>query len=169
MFTVTSIVGNVYHDKKLRDIFNQKDSIGNCERLKISRLETEKKRFRQKTDQGTDVGLILDSNMRLRHGDVIVSNSKKFIIIEQLPEKVLTIRLKKNTSNLIEVAVMLGHIIGNRHKPILIDNDLISFPIQSDSEVEIFKKLFNDIMSNFDLTIKQQIFQPQLGLHLHEH
>ena len=40
------------------------------------------------------------------------------IVVEQLPEKVITVKLK--TKNMIDVMVLLGHIIGNRHRPISI-------------------------------------------------
>lgn len=167
MLTITSVIGNIFDDKKLMTKFKQMESKKRCERLKISRIELERSRIRKKTDFGTDVGLILDSGTRLYHGDILVSNTNKFIIIEQLPEKVISIKikkLKKNPSGLI----MLGHIIGNRHKPIVIDDDILYFPIQVQSEVEVFKKLLN-IVTNLEFEVKEQIFQPQHGTYVHEH
>jgi len=168
MLTITSIIGNIFDDKKLMTKFKQMESRKRCQRLKISRLELERSRIRKKTDLGTDIGLILDSGTRLHHGDVIVSNLKKFIIIEQLPEKVISIRirqLKKNPNGL----VILGHIIGNRHKPIVINDDVLYFPVQAYSEVEIFKKLLVGVMNNLEIEVGEQIFQPQHGMYIHEH
>jgi urease accessory protein len=168
MLTITSIIGNIFDDKKLMTKFKQMESRKRCQRLKISRLELERSRIRKKTDLGTDIGLILDSGTRLHHGDVIVSNLKKFIIIEQLPEKVISIRirqLKKNPNGL----VTLGHIIGNRHKPIVINDDILYFPVQAYSEVEIFKKLLVGVMNNLEIEVGEQIFQPQHGMYMHEH
>ncbi len=168
MLTITSIIGNIFDDKKLMTKFKQMESRKRCQRLKISRLELERSRIRKKTDLGTDIGLILDSGTRLHHGDVIVSNLKKFIIIEQLPEKVISIRireLKKNPTGL----VTLGHIIGNRHKPIVINDDVLYFPVQAYSEVEIFKKLLVGVMNNLEIEVGEQIFQPQHGMYMHEH
>jgi urease accessory protein len=166
MLTITSVIGNIFDDKKLMTKFKQMESKKRCERLKISRLELERSRIRKKTDFGTDVGLILDSGTRLYHGDIIVSNIDKFIMIEQLPEKVISIKIKKlkNSAELI----MLGHIIGNRHRPIVIDNDILYFPIQAHSEVEVFKKLLN-VITNIDLGVEEQIFQPQHEMYMHEH
>ena len=168
MLIITSIIGNIFDDKKLMTKFKQMESRKRCQRLKISRLELERSRIRKKTDLGTDIGLILDSGTRLHHGDVIVSNLKKFIIIEQLPEKVISIRireLKKNPTGL----VTLGHIIGNRHKPIVINDDVLYFPVQAYSEVEIFKKLLVGVMNNLEIEVGEQIFQPQHGVYMHEH
>ena len=166
MLTITSIMGNIFDNKKLMAKFKQMESKKRCERLKIARLELERSRIRKKTDFGTDVGIILDSGTRLYHGDVIVSNTDKFIMIEQLPEKVISIgigKLKKNPTGLIT----LGHIIGNRHKPIVINNDILYFPIQAYSEVEVFKKLLD--VDNLDIEVGEQIFQPQHGIYMHEH
>ncbi|TLX66772.1 MAG: Urease accessory protein, partial [Thaumarchaeota archaeon] len=114
MITITSIIGNIFDDKKLMTKFKQMESRKNCERLKFSRLELERGRIRKKTDLGTDIGLVLDSGTRLHHGDVIVSNLKKFIVIEQLPEKVISIKIMKLKDNPSR-STTLGHIIGNRH------------------------------------------------------
>ena len=146
------------------------EAVGRCERLKILRLDTERSRLRRKTDMETDIGLILKSGVKLQHGDVLLSNSKKFIVIEQIPEKVISIRLKKNKGSSIELLVMLGHIIGNRHRPIAIDGKgVISFPIQAHSELDVFRKLFHSIIDHIDLTVEEQIFQPQQGMNVHEH
>jgi len=168
MLTITSIIGNISDDKKLMTKFKQMESRKSCERLKISRLELERSRIRKKTDHGSDIGLVLDSGTRLHHGDVIVSNLKKFIVIEQLPEKVILIKIKSLKDNPSR-SVTLGHIIGNRHKPIVINDDVLSFPIQADSEVEVFKKLLSGVMNNLDLKVEEQIFQPQHGMYMHEH
>ena len=168
MLTITSIIGNISDDKKLMTKFKQMESRKSCERLKISRLELERSRIRKKTDLGTDIGLVLDSGTRLHHGDVIVSNLKKFIVIEQLPEKVISIKIKNLKDNPAR-SVTLGHIIGNRHKPIVINDDVLSFPIQADSEVEVFKKLLSGVMNNLVLKVEEQIFQPQHGMYMHEH
>jgi len=166
MLTVTTIVGNIFHDKELMNKFKQMESQKKCERMKILRHELERGRIRKTTDFGTDIGLILNS--QLYHGDVIVADQERIIIVEQIPEKVLSIKienLRDNPDNLIA----LGHIIGNRHKPIMINNDILSFPIHSDSEVEVFKKLFSGIINDSEFVVEEQIFQPQHGMYMHEH
>jgi len=169
VLTVTSIGGNIFHDKSLRKKY--KHFTGNYERLTISRLETERSRLRRKTDRGTDIGLILKSGTKLQHGDILLSTSKKFIIVEQLPEKVISIRIKKKEpKNLLKLCMMIGHIIGNRHRPIAIDEKgTISFPIQADSEIEVFRRLLYSVMDHIELTVEERIFQPEQGMDVHEH
>ncbi len=168
MLTITSVLGNIFDDKKLMTKFKQMDSAKKCERLKIPRLELERSRIRKKTDFGTDIGLILDFGTGFHNGDVIISNKKKFIIIEQLSEKVISIRIKKLKKNPTRL-ITIGHLIGNRHKPIMVNNDVLCFPIQAFSEVEVFKKLLSDFMADIDFEVRQQIFQPQYGMYMHEH
>jgi len=169
VLTVTSIVGNIFHDKLLRK--KSKHFTGNYEKLIISRLETERSRLRRKTDKGTDIGLILKSGTKLQHGDILLSTPEKFIIVEQLPEKVISIRIKKKEpKNLLKLCIMIGHIIGNRHRPIAIDEKgTISFPMQADSEVDVFRRLLHNTVNHMELTVEERIFQPEQGMDVHEH
>ncbi len=161
MLEVNSPVGNIFLDEGFD---NLKDR--NLERLKISRMEIEKRVLRRKTDRGTDVGLNLDPGIKLHNGDVL-RNGQNPIVVEQLPEKVITVRLK--TSNNKEVMVLLGHIIGNRHRPISIQREEVIFPIHADSEKEVFEKLFHNIINYIELTVEERIFSPRSGADVHEH
>ena len=161
MLEVNSPVGNIFLDEGFENLKN-----GNFEKLKISRMELEKRILRRKTDRGTDVGLNLDPGIKLRHGDVIKNGDMK-IVVEQLPEKIITVRLKNK--KMTDVMVLLGHIIGNRHRPISVKSDEISFPIQADSEKEVFIKLFQSIINHIELTVDEQIFSPHSGADVHEH
>ncbi len=161
MLEVNSIIGNIFLDDGFDELKSK-----NFERLKISRMELEKRILRRKTDRGTDVGLNLDPGVKLHHGDVN-KNGDMEIVVEQLPEKIITVKLKNK--EMTDVMVLLGHIIGNRHRPISIQGDEISFPIQADSEKEVFTKLFQSIINNIDMTIEEQVFSPQLGADVHGH
>ena len=161
MLEVNSPIGNIFVDEGFDELKN-----GNCEKLKISRMELEKRILRRKTDRGTDVGLNLEPGVKLRHGDVIKNGDMK-IVVEQLPEKIITVRLKNK--KMTDVMVLLGHIIGNRHRPISIKDDEVSFPIQADSEKDVFTKLFQNIINHIEITIEEKIFFPHSGADVHEH
>ena len=161
MLEVNSPVGNIFLDEGFDDLKS-----GNFEKLRISRMELEKRILRRKTDRGTDVGLNLEPGVKLRHGDVIKNGDMK-IVVEQLPEKIITVRLKNK--EMTEVMTLLGHIIGNRHRPVSIKNNEISFPIQADSEKEVFTKLFQSIIDHIEMTVGEQIFSPHSGADTHEH
>ncbi|MCH2406028.1 MAG: Urease accessory protein [Nitrosopumilus sp.] len=161
MLEVNSPIGNIFVDEGFDELKN-----GNCEKLKISRMELERRILRRKTDRGTDVGLNLEPGIKLRHGDVIKNGDMK-IVVEQLPEKIITVRLKNK--NMTDVMVLLGHIIGNRHRPISIKSNEISFPIQADSEKEVFTKLFQSIINHIEIIVEERIFSSHSGANVHEH
>lgn len=170
MIAISSVIGNIFEDKKLADQFEKIQNTMSCEILKFSRSELDKTRFRKQTDRGTDIGCILDSGLKLHNGDVLYSNPEKFIIIEQIPEKVISIKINKTNANSDEILVKLGHIIGNRHRPIQIDkNGQVIFPILSELELDTFKKLFSEIIGHLEMKVDDMIFEPKNRMDIHEH
>jgi len=165
MLIVNTVLGNIYKDDQLAKKIEDSKEQGKFRRLLLSRIEMEKSRLRKKTDDGFDIGFILEPGTKLQHGDVI-SESDETILIEQLPEKTLTVKFKQNDKNLF---LLVGHIIGNRHRPISIRNETISFPISDNSEMELFERLFHEVIHEIDLSIDEQRFIPHTSMDVHEH
>ncbi|PXF27666.1 MAG: Urease accessory protein [Thaumarchaeota archaeon] len=165
MLIVNTVLGNIYKDDQLAKKIEDSKEQGKFRRLLLSRIEMEKSRLRKKTDDGFDIGFILEPGTKLQHGDVI-SESDETILIEQLPEKTLTVKFKQNDKNLF---LLVGHIIGNRHRPISIRNETISFPINDNSEMELFERLFHEVIHEIDLSIDEQRFIPHTSMDVHEH
>lgn len=157
MININSILGNIFKENNFEN--------NNLEKLKISRVDLEKRILRKKTNLGTDIGINLDSNTKLKHGDIIGNNEIK-IIVEQMAEKVISVKIKQNNE---KMGILLGHIIGNRHRPIEIKEKIIVFPIQEDSELEIFQRLFKEIIDCIELEIQEEIFLPHTSADVHEH
>ena len=165
MLIVNTILGNIYKDDQLAKKIEDSKDRGKFRRLLLSRIEMEKTRLRKKTDDGFDIGFVLEPGTKLQHGDVI-SESDETILIEQLPEKILVVKFKENRKDLF---LLVGHIIGNRHRPISIRNETISFPIHDDSEMELFERLFHEVINEIDLSIDEQCFIPHTSMDVHEH
>ena len=165
MLIVNTILGNIYKDDQLAKKIEDSKERGKFRRLLLSRIEMEKTRLRKKTDDGLDIGFVLEPGTKLQHGDVI-SESDETILIEQLPEKILIVKFKENRKDLF---LLVGHIIGNRHRPISIRNETISFPIHDDSEMELFERLFHEVIHEIDLSIDEQCFIPHTSMDVHEH
>jgi len=165
MLIVNTILGNIYKDDQLAKKIEESKEQGKFRRLLLSRIEMEKTRLRKKTDDGFDIGFVLEPGTKLQHGDVI-SESDEIILIEQLPEKILVVKFKENRKDLF---LLVGHIIGNRHRPISIRNETISFPIHDDSEMELFERLFHEVINEIDLSIDEQCFIPHTSMDVHEH
>ena len=165
MLIVNTILGNIYKDDQLAKKIEESKEQGKFRRLLLSRIEMEKTRLRKKTDDGFDIGFVLEPGTKLQDGDVI-SESDETILIEQLPEKILVVKFKENRKDLF---LLVGHIIGNRHRPISIRNETISFPIHDDSEMELFERLFHEVIHEIDLSIDEQCFIPHTSMDVHEH
>ena len=168
MLLINSVFGNIYKDFQLKEKIDHVEKQGKLKQLFLSRTEMEKSHQRKNTEDGMEVGLSLEAGTTLHNGDVL-SNGTGLILVNQLPEKVLHAKAKSDNKS-SSVYVQLGHIIGNRHRPISISNDgSVLFPIHDDSEVELFTKLFHEIIDHITLTIHEQVFVANEGMNVHEH
>ena len=146
----------------------KKDKVEN---IQISRLEADRIRMRKVSNKGTDLAMILLPGSHIYDGDVVLLAEDRMVIAKRETENVVTVTLNNDasTQQLLDSATKLGHIIGNMHRPIRVTNNKIYFPIQSNSEIELFKKLFYNLKQNIDIKIENIIFEPDLGFDIHGH
>jgi len=168
---VESVIGNVNKDKKLKEKYEEMVSRKSIEIIKISRVESQRVRMRKSTDKGTDMVLTLQHGKRLKHGDVIMLTENKMIIVEIEPENVLVVEFKENLheDDVVEVPARVGHTIGNLHRPIKLERRKIYFPIQADTELEMFKKLFVPMNEHLEIKTTRMVFESEEGAEIHEH
>lgn len=155
------MVGNIGRELKAR--YDEMLAKGTVEKVAISRPEAERLRMRKSTDAGSDVALAMPAGTRLRHGDV-VHLSDRMIVIEIEPEKVAVVRLKDSDAR---TAVLVGHTIGNLHRPVKVEDGRIILPIQSDSEIEMLRRQLGPIAGSVDITQDVMVFEPEAGAHEH--
>jgi urease accessory protein len=170
MITINSILGNV-KDAQFADQYEQLSRINSCEVIRIQRSESQRVRMRKTSDKGTDIAFTLPQGIQIRHKDVVLYSPNKMIIIEIEPESVATISINEEVGNLnsIEIPVRLGHTIGNLHRPLRIEGRNIYFPIQADTELEMFRKLLDPIIDHIKINKAHMVFEPEEGSHIHEH
>ena len=146
-----------------------------CESITINRMEAQRVRMRKTSSKGTDIALIMAPGTKLRHGDVLMVANDKMITIELEPENLAVVEVKNNVHEhddedaAIQVPVTIGHAIGNLHRPIKIEGRKIYFPIQTDSEIEMFKKIFSTLSDHLEISHTKMVFEPQEGMDVHEH
>lgn len=171
MITINSIIGNVNKNDDLKKKYADMKKKQLCESVTIGRMESERTRMRKTSDRGTDIVLDLPKGNKLRHGDVIMEEKEKIIIVEIEAEDVLMVKVKKNIPmhHAIEIPVRVGHTIGNLHRPLKLDEDKIYFPIQTEDEVNMFKTLFKPIGDHLEITKTKMVFEPDEGVDVHEH
>jgi urease accessory protein len=172
LITANSIIGNITKDEKLRGEYQALCEKGLCEKIMVSRLESQRVRMRKITDKGTDIGLILAQGTVLRNGDVVYLTEDKIIIVEIEPEDVAVLSLKYDDTHdyyLFALAVRIGHALGNLHRPIKVTGATVYVPIQSDTEIELLNKIFEPMHHHLDITKGKIIFEPEEGMQTHEH
>jgi len=171
MITINSIIGNLYHDSNLRKRYEEMSSQSLCESIRINRMEAQRVRMRKRSSKGTDIALTTTPGTRLRHGDVLMDGNDKMITIELEPENLAVVEVKDNIDehDAVQVPVTIGHAIGNLHRPIKLEGRKIYFPIQIDSEIEMFKKIFGRLLDHLEITQAKMVFEPEEGTDVHEH
>jgi urease accessory protein len=175
MLTIDHVVGNIYNDDKLGTTYRDFVSKQQDETFLITRTESQRQRMRKVSNKGTDIALNLQSGSRhLRHGDVLLLNDNQIVVVEIEPENVLQVEILKETltdspENLLQIPVQIGHTIGNLHRPIMLDGSRIYFPIQAESEIEMFGKLFHPFHHHIEIQSKKIVFEPSETMNVHEH
>jgi urease accessory protein len=171
LITINSVIGNIKKDTSLRQKYNEMCTRATCESIKISRLESQRVRMRKTSDKGTDIALTLPQGTHLKHGDVIMLIENKMVIIEIEPENVAMVEIKGNLhdDDIIKLPVTVGHTIGNLHRPIKIEENKIYFPIQADSEIDMFRKLLGSVNEHIEINKTKIVFEPEEGINIHEH
>jgi len=175
MLTIDRIIGNIYNDDHLGATFKEFVSKKQDETFLITRTESQRQRMRKVSNKGTDIALNFHSgSQHLRHGDVLLLNDNQIVVVKIEPENVLQVEILKetltgNTESLIQIPVQIGHTIGNLHRPIKLDGSRIYFPIQAESEIEMFRKLFHPFHHHVEIQSKKIIFEPNETMNVHEH
>jgi urease accessory protein len=166
---VRSVVGNIHKSMLLAREYRKMKSAGKSETMSLSRADMQRLRLRRKTDAGSDLGIIMQPDSRLEDGDVLVFTKEKFIVVRQLVEKVLSVKvMERDPGYIAEVSALVGHAIGNRHRPIAVNGGTITFPIMADSELEVFEQLMPT--GSVRLKIEKKVFWPSgATISNHEH
>ncbi len=180
MLTVTTVLGNIKKDPTLNQKYEEFSRQNLVENVVIQRSESEKVRMRKTSDKGTDMGFILPSRTRLKDCDVVFLDNTKMILIELSPELVAVLSFKVSPSSskypgqinnvdFINMAVKIGHTIGNLHRPLKLEENKIVFPIQSMDEVDLFQRLLPHLKDHIVIKTDNMIFEPDQGFDVHEH
>ncbi len=155
------MIGNI--GRNLKGKYDEMLARDAVEKITISRPESERLRMRKSTNAGADVGLAMPAGTRLRHGDVVYL-ADRMMVIDIEPEKVAVVRLKDTDAR---TAVLVGHAIGNLHRPIKVEGSRIILPIQSDDEIEMLRRHLGPASFGVEITKDFMVFEPEAGAHEH--
>jgi urease accessory protein len=171
MIHINKIVGNINSETDLYEKYQDMVNKDKVEKIQISRLESDRIRIRKVSNKGTDLALTLIPGSHIYDGDVVLLTEERMVVAKRETENVIIISLNNNmsTQQVLDTSIKLGHIIGNMHRPIRVTDSKLYFPIQSHSEIELFKKLFHSLRQNIDIKTENIIFEPDPGYDIHGH
>lgn len=159
---VHKITGNIFENVDLAREFESDDDFHKT--VFLSRLDMEKTRQKKKATDGTDIAMDLQDS-KMKHGDVLAEGSLK-VLVRQMAEQVITAQIGSLDGQSL---VLLGHIIGNIHRPVSVAEGSISFPIYKETELELFRSLFGEMADKISLVVEEKIFEPHKAMNVHEH
>ncbi|MEE6163303.1 MULTISPECIES: urease accessory protein UreE [unclassified Mycolicibacterium] len=85
-----------------------------------------KHRQRVTTDTGSEVMIVLPRGTFLHDGAVISDDGAEMIVVRRPPEPAIRVRFADNTGRAL---LMFGHILGNQHAPVDVDDDGLTAPL----------------------------------------
>jgi urease accessory protein len=165
MIKLDKIIGNIKTDHNLKSMHEEMVKLGKMETVTFGRMESERTRIRKVSNKGTDLVLILNEGSLIKDGDVLFLTQEKMIVIQILPEPVAIIQINKILirDQMIRTSVTIGHVLGNLHRPLKIEGDTITFPIQDPNELTLFEKLLSPLKEHIEVRSDNIVFEANMG------
>ncbi|BAZ48126.1 hypothetical protein NIES4103_07310 [Nostoc sp. NIES-4103] len=128
-------LGNYLEDVSLSERIEKTRSLGLCLEVHISQTDSRKGRIHTYSTSGVTVGIIKNRDWSLREGDVLETEQGKLLIVYLQDEKVMVLTFTEPvTQNPIEL-IHLGHVLGNHHWPIIVQDNKLYIQLVADVEV----------------------------------
>ncbi|MEE9605772.1 MAG: hypothetical protein V3V70_09405 [Candidatus Scalindua sp.] len=184
MLIINKILGNIYTDVKWEELYNEVRYKDGVQTIMFTRKESERCRLYKKLPGfGEEIGINLKRGMVLHDGDVLYyKKSEKMLVVKIEAEEMMVLHFveKFHEGKMLELAVKLGHAIGNQHWQMKVVGGKIYVPIMIDKKVmESVIKTHNipGIKYYFEEEVGEQIFNEKYGLlqntshdnHQHKH
>lgn len=139
MIQIYKIIGHL-HDSEINNKIHKLSHQGKVEYIELDHDNLKRKRFRAKTDKGTDCAVTLSRNQELSNGSVMFLEDDRAIVIKMTVDEWLSLKPIDITT-----AIELGYFAGNMHWRVKFENDYLHIALESPEEVYLdrLKELFN--------------------------
>lgn len=122
-------IGNIQDNSDLAELI----TIETCLAVTLLESDRHKGRIHAHTDSGVAVGIIKSRDRALRSGDIFKTNSGKLLLIHMQEQELLVLDLSAiDLSVSTAELVYLGHVLGNHHYPITMQNNQIYVQLITD-------------------------------------
>ena len=129
-------LGNIGKDSTLEERVNSARDNNLCWDVYLQKSDLGKGRILTKSDSGVEIGIIKSRDLILRSGDVLETAIGNLVLIKIESEKLMIITFEDSLDeNYAMNLVSLGHMLGNHHYPIKIEQNKIYVRLISDAKV----------------------------------
>ena len=161
MLIINEILGNINTDGKWKKLYNIMNRDNHVHTIMITRLESERCRlFKRLPELNEEMGINLKRGMVLCDGDVLYyKRGEKMFVAKIEAEEMMVLHFveKFHEDKMLELAVKLGHAIGNQHWQMKVVGGKIYVPIMID------KKVMESVMKTHNIPGVKYYFEEEVG------
>ena len=130
-----SYLGNSIEDATLAERIEKARSSGHCMEVHISQTDSRKGRIHAHTTSGLTVGIVKSRDWSLRDGDVLETEQGRLLLVHLQEQKVIVLRFTEPVVDGAIALIHLGHVLGNHHWPIIVQDRTLYVELVVDAEV----------------------------------
>ncbi|MBO1223837.1 MAG: hypothetical protein JYX80_05375 [Candidatus Scalindua sediminis] len=161
MLIINEILGNINTDGKWEKLYNIMNRDNHVHTIMITRLESERCRlFKRLPELNEEMGINLKRGMVLCDGDVLYyKRGEKMFVAKIEAEEMMVLHFveKFHEDKMLELAVKLGHAIGNQHWQMKVVGGKIYVPIMID------KKVMESVIKTHNIPGVKYYFEEEVG------
>lgn len=137
MLVVERVLGNVNEDPEWRDEYEAR-SESDIERVVLDDRDRRRSRIRTMTDDGTDIGIVVEDDHELSPGDVL-ADGDRLVVVGFEDREALVVSLEQVTTATDTVVAMteLGYQVGNRHWDLAVRDADVLVALGTDAERKV--------------------------------
>ena len=110
------------------------------EYIVLDKANLQRRRFRTKTDQGTDCAISISRDKKLSNGAVLLLEDDRAIVVKMAEDRWLSLKPKD-----VSTAIELGYFAGNMHWRVKFEKERLDIALESPEEIYLdrLKDFFN--------------------------
>ena len=144
MIQISEILGHS-QDPNLSSQLHELSHQNKVEYIVLDHANLQRRRFRTKTDKGTDCAISISRDNKLSNGAVLVLENDLAIVVKMADDQWLSLKPKD-----LSTAIELGYFAGNMHWRVKFEKERLDIAI--DSPEEIYLDRLKDFLNEKKIT-----------------
>ncbi len=161
MLVINQILGNINTGEKWKELYQVMSSENHVQTIMFTRKESERSRLYKKLPEfDEEIGINIKRGTMLHDGDVLYyEEGENMFVVDIEPEEMMVLHFveKFHEDKMLELAVKLGHAIGNQHWQMKVVGGKIYVPIVID------KKVMESVMKTHNIPGVKYYFEEEVG------